>query len=236
MRRADPGRRGRFFESYISDLIERDVRQVSEIERVADLRRLLGALGAQMASLVVPANLANSLTVPASTVKRYLDLLEVLFVIHRIPAWSTNRTTRAVSTPKVVVADAGVAAHLAGITLRHARQVTTPVGPLIENFVLGELARQLGWASEPVALHHYCNRDGYEVDAVLEHASGDVVAIEVKAAETVRADDFRGIRHLERRLGDKLVAGIVLYAGAAPLPFGDRLRAWPISALWTARA
>ncbi|MGL5850766.1 MAG: ATP-binding protein, partial [Phycicoccus sp.] len=194
VRREDSGRRARFFESYLSDLIERDVAQVSEIERVADMRRLLGVLGAQMASLVVPANLANSLTVPASTVKRYLDLLELLFVIHRIPAWSTNRTTRAVSTPKVVVADAGIAAHLAGITLRRARQMTTPVGPLIENFVLGELARQLGWASESVALHHYRDRDGYEVDAVLEHASGDVVAIEVKAAETVRAEDFRAIR------------------------------------------
>ncbi|MGL4175628.1 MAG: DUF4143 domain-containing protein [Dermatophilaceae bacterium] len=99
---------------------------------------------------------------------------------------------------------------------------------------LGELARQLGWASEPVPLHHY--RDGYEVDAVLEHASGDVVAIEVKATETVHADDFRGIRHLARRLGDRLVAGIVLYAGSTPLPFGDRLRAWPISGLWTTRA
>ncbi|MGH3569875.1 MAG: DUF4143 domain-containing protein [Pseudonocardia sp.] len=54
-------------------------------------------------------------------------------------------------------------------------------------------------AAEPVRLYYYRDRDGYEVDAVLEHASGDVVAIEVKAADTVRGEDFRGIRHLARR-------------------------------------
>ncbi|MGH3566562.1 MAG: hypothetical protein ACRDRH_11135 [Pseudonocardia sp.] len=82
-------------------------------------------------------------------------------------------------------------------------------------------------------LCHDRDRDGYEVDAVLEHASGDVIAIEVKAAETVRGEDFRGIRRLARRLDDQLIAGIVRYAGAQPLPFGDRLRALPISTLWT---
>jgi predicted AAA+ superfamily ATPase len=234
VRRRDLGRRARFFESYVSDLINRDVRQVSEIERPADLRRLLNLLAASMASLAVPAAFANQLQLPASTVKRYLDLLELLFVTRRIPAWSTNLTTRAVATPKLVVVDTGLAAHLAGQSLKRARHPTAPVGPVIENFVIGELARQLSWADEPVRLYHYRDRDQYEVDAILERASGEVVAVEVKAAETVRSEDFRGIQRLARRLGDQLLAGIVLYAGPRTLPFGDRLRALPISALWNA--
>lgn len=234
VRRADLGRRARFFESYLGDLIRRDVRQVSDVGRPADMRRLLNAVAAQMASLAVPAALAGRLQIPASTLKRYLDLLELLFVVRRIPAWSTNLTTRAVSTPKMIVTDSGLAGHLAGITLKRATRPTTPIGPILENFVLSELARQLSWTVEPVHLYHYRDRDGYEVDAVLEHAAGDVVAIEVKAAETVRNEDFRGIRHLARRLGDHLIVGIVLYAGAQTLPFGQRLRALPISALWTA--
>ncbi|MDQ2708615.1 MAG: ATP-binding protein [Actinomycetota bacterium] len=233
VRRTDLGRRARFFESAVSDLISRDVRQLSDIGRPADMRRLLGAVAAQMASLVVPGTLAGRLQIPANTLKRYLDLLELLYVVHRIPAWSTNLTTRAVASPKMIVTDSGLAGHLAGVTLKRATHPTAPIGPMLENFVLGELARQLTWATEPVRLYHYRDRDGYEVDAVLEHASGDVVAIEVKTAETVRGDDFRGIRHLARRLGDQLVAGIVLYAGAQALPFGDRLRALPISTLWT---
>jgi predicted AAA+ superfamily ATPase len=233
VRRTDLGRRARFFEAYTTDLINRDVRQVSEIERPADLRRLLNLVAAQTSTLMMPTAAASGLNMPASTVKRYLDLLEALYLIRRIPAWSTNLTRRAVATPKTVFVDSGLAGHLAGMTVKRALRPTAPVGPIVENFVLAELARQITWTEEPIRLHHYRDRDDYEVDAILEHASGEVVAVEVKAAQTVRSDDFRGIQRLAQRLGDQLLAGVVLYAGGQPLPFGDRLRAWPISALWT---
>ena len=113
-----------------------------------------------------------------------------------------------------------------------AKDLTAPVGPLLENFAIGEVARQLTWAEEPVELFHYRDRDRVEVDMVLEHASGTVIGIEVKAAETVRGEDFRGLRHLANRLGDRFRAGIVLYAGEQQLSFGDRLTALPMAALW----
>jgi predicted AAA+ superfamily ATPase len=238
VRRTDTGRRARFFESYITDLINRDVRQLTEIERPADMRRLVSVAAASPSSLANPASIASRLQVPPGTVKRYLDLLDLLFITRRIPAWSSNLVTRAVATPKLVLADSGLAGHLTGMSLRRARHPTAPVGPLIETFVLGELTRQLAYADQPVRLYHYRDyhyrdRDQYEVDAILEAASGAVIACEVKAAETVRSEDFRGIQRLARRLGDQLLAGIVLYAGGQPLAFGERLRAWPISALWT---
>jgi len=182
VRRADPGRRARFFESYITDLVNRDVRQLTEIERPADMRRLVNLVAACTASLAVPAALASRLQVPASTVKRYLNLLDLLFITRHIPAWSTNLTTRAVATPKLVLTDSGLAAHLTGMSLRRARQPTAPVGPLVETFVLGELTRQLALTDQPVRLLHYRDRDQYEVDAVLESASGEVVACEVATA------------------------------------------------------
>lgn len=114
---------------------------------------------------------------------------------------------------------------------------TAPVGPLLENFAIGEVARQLTWAEEPVQLFHYLprtyrDRDQVEVDMVLEHADGTVIGIEVKAAETVRGEDFRSLRHLANRLGDRFRTGIVLYAGEQQLSFGDRLIALPMAALW----
>nr|WP_251744415.1 DUF4143 domain-containing protein [Frankia sp. AiPs1] len=118
-------------------------------------------------------------------------------------------------------------------TVRRATHPSAPVGPLVENFVLGELARQLSWSEEPVSLFHYRDRDRSEVDAVLERASGEIVGVEVKAAETVRAEDFRGLRRLASQTGDRFHAGYVLYAGAEVLSFGPRLRAAPIPALWT---
>jgi uncharacterized protein len=170
---------------------------------------------------------------PRQTLARYLDLLELVFVIKRIPAWSSNLTTRAIATPKLILADSGLGGRLTGMTEERAKDPTAPVGPLLENFAIGEVARQLTWTEEPVQLFHYRDRDKVEVDMVLEHASGTVIGLEVKAAETVRAEDFRGLRHLATRLGDRFRAGIVLYAGEQQLPFGERLTALPISALWT---
>ena len=103
----------------------------------------------------------------------------------------------------------------------------------MENFAIGEVARQLTWAEEPVQLFHYGDRDQVAVDMVLEHADGTVVGIEVKSAETVRGEDFRGLCHLANRLGDRFRTGIVLYAGEQQLSYGDRLTALPTAVLWT---
>jgi predicted AAA+ superfamily ATPase len=111
----------------------------------------------------------------------------------------------------------------------------TAVGPLLENFVLSELARQLGWSETRATLHHYRTRDGIEVDAVLEAADGRIVGIEVKSGETVRGDDFRHLRHLQARVPDRFHHGIVLHTGTTTVAFGERLLAAPIGALWAPR-
>ncbi|WP_237110923.1 ATP-binding protein [Nonomuraea sp. MG754425] len=232
--RRDPGRRrNRFFDSYLTDLITRDVRQISDIERPAEMRRLLSVIAARMAGLAVVQSIAGDVGLPRMTLSRYLDLLELVFVIKRVPAWSSNLTRRAISTPKLIITDSGLGGRLIGMSPERARDVTAPVGPLLENFAIGEIARQLSWADEPVQLFHYRDRDQVEVDVVLEHASGEVVAIEIKAAESVRSDDFRGLRHLSDRLGSRFRAGFVLYTGREPLPFGEKLRALPMASLWT---
>jgi predicted AAA+ superfamily ATPase len=128
--------------------------------------------------------------------------------------------------------DSGIAANLLDLDASSLRQPESPLGPLLEGFVAMELARQLTWSRQRVELCHYRTRDGVEVDIILENRRGQVVALDVKAGSTVRADDFRGLRHLAERLGDNLVVGAVLYTGRETLPFGPRFRAIPISALW----
>ena len=194
---------------------------------------LLSVVAARMATLAVAESIASDVAMPRQTLSRYLDLLELVFVIKRIPAWSSDLTTRAISTPKLIITDSGLGGRLIGMSEERAKDPTAPVGPLLENFAIGEVARQLTWTEEPVQLFHYRDRDQVEVDMVLEHAAGAVIGLEVKTAETVRAEDFRGLRHLASRLGDRFRAGIVLYAGEQQLPFGDRLAVFPISALWT---
>jgi uncharacterized protein len=227
-RRVSPQRRQRFFEGYLADLLSRDVKQVADIEKAGDMRRLVALLAAQTGGLLNVNRLAGELSITAPTVRSYIEILETVYLIRLIPAWSANATSRAVATPKVIFVDSGLAGYLTTGAVTDAA-----LGGQLENFVLGELARQLTWARTPARLYHYRDRDQYEVDGVLEDNAGRIVGVEVKAAETVRADDFRGLKRLQRRLGPRFRAGFVLYCGAESLSFGDGLACLPISALWT---
>jgi uncharacterized protein len=231
--RRSPHRRAAFFDSYISTLIERDVLQLAAIERLGQMRRLLALLAGRAGGLLVPATLAGQSALSRSTLVRYLELLTSVFLIKQIPAWSSNQTQRATATPKLAFVDSGIASHLLGQDEARMGEPGGAAGPLVENFVLMELARQLTWSDERAGLYHYRTRDQLEVDAVLETPDGRVVGVEVKAGATVRTEDLAGLRHLEARTGDRFVAGFVLYTGQQTLPFGPRLRALPMDALWS---
>lgn len=227
-------RRAAFFDSYLTILIERDVKEITAIERRGDLRRLLALLAGRSGNLLVPAILAAESGIPRTTLNRYLELLTAVFLIKQIPAWSAGQTRRAIGTPKLAFTDTGIACHLIGQDAGRLAEPDGAAGPMIETFVMMELARQLTWSTERAGLHHYRTKDRVEVDAVLETPDGRIIAIEVKAGATVRTEDLAGLRHLAQRLGSRFVAGYVLYTGQQTLPFGDRLRAIPIDALWHA--
>jgi hypothetical protein len=161
-----------------------------------------------------------------------MRLLEEVFLIKRIPGWSRNLGTRATAAPKLVFVDTGIAARLLAFDAHALRRPGAPFGPLLESFVLSELARQLTWSQELADLFHYRDHNKVEVDAVLENRHRQVIGIEVKSASTVRSADFSGLRHLAEKLGDDFLLGVVLYTGNATLPFGPKLRAVPISAIW----
>jgi predicted AAA+ superfamily ATPase len=230
--RRSPRRRAAFFDSYLTSLIERDIKELAAIERPGDLRRLLALLAGRSGGLLVPATLAGESGVPRTTLNRYLELLTAVFLIKQIPAWSAGQTHRAIGTPKLAFVDSGIACYLLGQDATRLGEPDGGAGPMMETFALMELARQLTWSSERARLYHYRTKDRVEVDVVLETPDGRVVAIEVKAGATIRAEDLAGLRHLAQRLGSRFVAGYVLYTGQQTLPFGDRLRALPVDALW----
>jgi uncharacterized protein len=230
--RRTPRRRAAFFDSYLSTLIERDVLEVSNIERRGDLLKLLSLLASRAGQLLVPAALSSQLGLPRTTLVRYLELLASVFLIKTIPAWSSNLTRRAVGTPKLAFVDTGVASHLIGQDAARLAEPGGAAGPMMENLVIMELARQLTWSDERGTLYHYRTKDGVEVDAVIETPDGRVIGIEVKAGATVRTEDLSGLRSLAGALGERFVAGFVLYTGPQTLPFGDKIRAVPLDALW----
>lgn len=230
--RRAPRRRAAFFDSYLSTLIERDVLELSSIERHGDLLKLLSMLAGRAGTLLVPGTLAGQSGIPRTTLVRYLELLSSVFLIKSIPAWSPAGARRAIGTPKLAFVDTGIACHLIGQDAGRLGEPGGAAGLMMENFVFMELARQLTWSQERGRLYHYRTKDKLEVDAVIETPDGRVVGIEVKAGATVRTEDLAGLRHLANQVGDRFVAGYVLYTGQQTLPFGEKLRAVPLDALW----
>jgi len=103
---------------------------------------------------------------------------------------------------------------------------------MLETFVYGELRRQASGVREPVELSHYRDKDGAEVDVVIEHVGARVSGVEVKASSTVHPTDFRGLRRLREATGKRFVCGVVLYDGEMTVGFGDGMFAVPIAMLW----
>lgn len=231
----DGRRRARWFDNYVATLTEKVIRQVSAIERSSEIPRVIRLCAARSGEELNVTSLANELGIPARTVDGYLALLANVFVLRLIPAWSTNMSKKVIRRPKLVMVDSGLACHLTGMNSGRVDDPTAPFGPLLESFVAMELCKQLTWSNESASLSHFRDRDGAEVDLVLEHADGRVVGIEVKATRSVSRGDTRGLRFLADRLGDRFHAGFVLSCMPEVTPLGDRLTALPLDALWRTR-
>ncbi len=230
-----PGRRREeWYATYVTQIVNRDALDVSGLQRLADLPRLLRFIAARSGSGMVWSALASDAGIPRTTLDPYVRLLEALYLIHVLPAWTANLTSRDVKQPKVFLLDTGLAASLLGVTTDGLGPTVpnSPAGGLLEGLVVGELRRQLGWSSQRASLFHYREQRGAEVDIVIEAPDGWVVGIEVKAAATVQRKDLAGLAILRDKLGHRFVGGYVLHTGPTARMVADRVSAVPIGALW----
>jgi predicted AAA+ superfamily ATPase len=226
--------RAEFFADYVRTISQRDITELGRISDRVELPLVLRLLAERTAGLLNANTLAQAVGTSADSMRRYLPLVETIFLTYRLPAFASTSAARTRRRPKLHLTDSGLAAWLLGVTAdRLLDPAATVAGPLLETFVLMELVKQQTWSDQQVRISHYRDAAGREVDIVVETPDGRVAGIEVKAAIDVDERDVRSLTYLRDRLGDRFVVGVVLHCGRGPARWGDRLVSIPVGALWS---
>jgi predicted AAA+ superfamily ATPase len=228
--------RARWFEQYVQLTLEKDVAELAQVRRRVVLPKVALAVAARTGQLLSTTDIAKGLEADRKTVEEYLRLLEAVFLHYVLPAWGTTLLSRAAAKPKVHFLDTGLASRLLRVTpeklLAAKASAQQQFGHLLETFVVGEILKQTHWLDAPVDVGHWRTHDGQEVDLVIERMDGSVLAIEVKASPDVRAEDLRGIRALQKKLGQDQVTGVVLHTGKSGWRIDAGTIALPIARIW----
>jgi predicted AAA+ superfamily ATPase len=228
------GRRKAWFQSYLTTILQRDVRDLANIADVTAVPRLLSVVATRAGGLLNFADLSRTLALPQTTLKRYFALLEATFLVQLLRPWSSNLGQRVIQTPKVYLDDTGLLAHLLGLTVERLKMDGTLAGGVLENFVLMELRKQSTWSETQPECYFWRTASGQEVDIVLEDSAGRLVGIEIKAGATLGGSDVKGLQAMASAAGKRWVRGVVLYTGNEVIPFAANLHGLPMSQLWSA--
>lgn len=229
-------RRQAWYDNYLSRIVDRDARDVSRLTHLDRLPRLVRLLAANNSGELVVSRIAADAGIPETSLPAYLEVLAALFIIQIVPAWGGSLTQRVVGRPKVSLLDTGLAARLNNVSptaLAPGSAAAHHAGALVEAFVFGEIRRQSTWSATTFEMFHFRDRNGREVDVVLEDTARNIAGIEVKSSASVEHRDFAGLTFLRDKTGPRFTLGIVLYTGREAVRFGERLWALPLSALWS---
>ncbi|MBS0648458.1 MAG: ATP-binding protein [Verrucomicrobia bacterium] len=228
---SDPKDIKRWVRSYLQTMMERDVRDLSNIEGLRDFPRLLQLLATRSAKLLNVADVARNMGMVTMTLSRYLGLLEALFMIYLLPGWYTNLGKRLIKSPKLHLCDTAIMAQLMDINEARLQGDPSLTGYFLETFVFTELLKQKSWSSIPFELYHFRDGDD-EVDFILERPDRTIVGIEVKNARSLNKDDLKGLQHLQKIGKEHFKRGIILHPSDKIEFLGNDLWAVPLQLLW----
>jgi predicted AAA+ superfamily ATPase len=225
-------RRVAWARQYIDAIIQRDVRDIANIDKLDQLPRFLSGLAQTAGQMCNYTQLGGQVGLDGKTAARYVSIFEQMYLLKRVEVWARNRLNRVVKTPKLQFIDAGLLATLVGLGNDEALQDRSRFGHVLETFVFGELLKHTTTSEGDYRLLYYRDTDQVEVDVVIENAAGQIMGVEVKASATVNAGDLRGLKKLASIAGAQFKMGVLLYDGTETLPLGDGLWAAPLSSLW----
>lgn len=233
LQRENEGRKAKWFESYIDAVLQKDISNLANIEGLTQIPNILHLIGTRIGSTVNLSDIARLSGVKNTTLQRYMALLEHVFLILRIPAWTPNIEGRFVKSPKIFINDTGLLCHLRGEGVDSLTENRTTAGAFLENFIIMEIVKQLSWSGLFLKPYHFSVHSGAEVDLILEDRKKQLYGIEIKSTASVSQSDFKGLKRLAEIAGKKFQRGIVLYGGDQVVGgFGKNLQAVPIPAVW----
>jgi len=217
-----PRARQVWFRSYLEGRLYKDFESLHAArgDYHSKLRAMLPYLAGLSGNLLKYSNIANDLELNDKVVKGYIEILELMFIVCRVPAYLKNRAKRqAVRMPKIHFVDTGLACHLLG--LRNPEQLLKSqyYGGLLENLVYMECCKQASWTREDIGVFHFRDKRKHEVDIVVERSNANIIGIEVKASASVKTRDFRGLVKLAEFAGKAFETGILFYTGQEIMPF-----------------
>ncbi|MBD3793670.1 MAG: ATP-binding protein [Campylobacterales bacterium] len=208
-----------WFNAYISTYIERDIRDVGELRDISAFIRFYNIIAPRSCGLLNKSDLANDANLSEATVSNYLSMLEMIYQIKLVPAYSSNISKRFIKSPKLYMTDSGLFAHLLDVHSAEELQNSLYKGEIIETFVFAELLKHLSYSVIQPQLYHYRTNDKKEIDFILEKHD-KVFAIEVKSSRSIKKEAFKHIIDFQKK-SKKNIIGILFYAGETILSFGD---------------
>ena len=219
-----------WFDFYIKSRITKDIAEFENVHKIAHLDKLLKVLATQVGSLVNYSSIAKAIGITDKTVRKYIQLLEALYIVKPVPSYSNNRLKRVVKSPKVHFIDSGLASYLLSASVDSLMLGRNDfIGNLVETFVYSELIKHQSYAKESIEIYHYRDQQKTEVDFVLESNSKDVVALEIKSGTNLKTEHFKGLLALADTIKDKNFRGIILYGGDKILPYRiEKYHFWAI--------
>lgn len=221
--------RERWFSSYQSAYIERDVRNINKFLDVVSFAKLFRLIGLQSGNLLNQKNLSIEIGLDQRTISRYLEILETTFQVNQLTPWFSNTRKRLIKTSKIYMNDSGYASYLNGITTPNLLLNSPYYGTIFETWLWAEL-RKILTLTTGIEQAFYRTHLGKEVDFLLY--KGDVFCgIECKATETIQSRHFTGLKDLSEALAPRIMRGIILYNGDEIISFSDKFLALPIKCI-----
>ncbi len=229
--------RRQWFDSYIEQMVSRDVARLGERRDPNRLRRYLQAWALNSAGTADDVTIYRAVGIDRRTHVAYEQMLLNMFVGELVPAWSTNRLKRLVRSPKRYVVDSALMAAAARIGRSDVLDDSDLLGRLIDTFVTSEIRSHCAVEpSRPQMFHLRTDGGRQEIDLLLEYDGGQIFAVEIKASAAPTLKDARHLVWLRDELGDHFAGGAVLHSGPEIIELSHRIKAVPICALWGSAA